>query len=329
MNKYVYKNGNYVVFRGENDNLIKRPFRTNEKLIAEFPDSIDLKITNKCSWGCPFCHESSVSSGKIGDVERIKEVISELPFGIPIEIAVGGGNILDSPKETLEVLRFIKSRGHLPRITINRQDLQHPIPELEEIVSLVDGVGVSLSSLPRPIALVDDWPGAEQYSLRRTLIGDIGGSKLSNRFYYDGCKLVVHIIAGVFPVEDLDDLFRFSDIPILILGYKQWGRAKNNALPESMQEFEKAVKIQMYKARTEYYDYYFRSKIIAFDNLALEQLDIKSALTDSEWNTFYLGDEGSHSMYIDAVEGKFARTSRSEDRVSWDSIRLLDYFKSL
>ena len=70
-------------------------------------------------------------------------------------------------------------------------------------------------------------------------------------------------------------------------------------------------------------------KIIAFDNLALEQLDIKSALTDSEWNTFYLGDECSHSMYIDAVEGKFARTSRSEDRVSWDSIRLLDYFKSL
>ena len=42
-----------------------------------------------------------------------------------------------------------------------------------------------------------------------------------------------------------------------------------------------------------------------------------------------MGNEGSCSMYIDAVEGKFARTSRDSNRVDWDSINLIDFFKSL
>ena len=32
---------------------------------------------------------------------------------------------------------------------------------------------------------------------------------------------------------------------------------------------------------------------------------------------------------IDAVKGEFARTSRSPERVSWNDVKLLDYYASL
>lgn len=96
-----------------------------------------------------------------------------------------------------------------------------------------------------------------------------------------------------------------------------------------MSDFKDKIKQQIYKERTKCYDAFYQGKTLGFDNLALEQLDIKSSLTDQEWNYMYMGNEGTHSMYIDAVKGEFARTSRSEERVSWDSIGLLDYFKSL
>lgn len=59
---------------------------------------------------------------------------------------------------------------------------------------------------------------------------------------------------------------------------------------------------------------------ISFDNLALKQLDVKSLLSEKEWNQFYMGDDGledeqtSASMFVDMVERKFAKNSCSKER---------------
>mgnify|MGYP006935978716 CR=1 FL=1 len=42
---YCYKNGNYIV-NNIGNRLIKRACRLGEELVASFPDSIDLKISN-------------------------------------------------------------------------------------------------------------------------------------------------------------------------------------------------------------------------------------------------------------------------------------------
>lgn len=324
--KVTYKNGNYIVYSA-GGSLIKRPFRTNEELISDFPDSIDLKISNRCPWKCSFCHESSTPEGKIADISKVKEVLSELPEGIPIEIAIGGGDVLETPKETREIINFLNKRGHEPRITVNVQDIFCLTEESRKIIESVGGLGISLTSLPplkkSKYGLID-----EEFSLSATLF-DENLQDWTRRGPFPNTKIIIHIIAGVFPASQLDDLFKYSEFPILILGYKQWGRAKNTALPESLGEFESAIKQQICKQRRKDYSKFYLSKVIGFDNLALEQLDIKSSLTDEEWGVFYMGDEGKHSMYIDAVEGKFARTSRSEKRVSWDDTGLIEYFKSL
>ena len=55
-------------------------------------------------------------------------------------------------------------------------------------------------------------------------------------------------------------------------------------------------------------------EVVSFDNLALEQLKIKNHITKEDWDRFYQGEDGTRTMYIDAVEQKFAKTSTSERR---------------
>ena len=321
-----YKNGNYIATYSSRG-LTKRACKVGTDFIADFPDSIDLKISNRCTWGCPFCHESSIPSGKIFDYDRTIQVLSQLPKA-PIEIAIGGGNILETPVETQKLIYWLINRGFQTRITLNYKDLvgRNIKDEEQTLIESVGGVGVSLPYIPEGVVeLAKNLTIFDYDSVLRTyLFGDLFSSKSINVNHP-----VVHIIAGIFPASQLDDLFKYSSIPILILGYKQWGRAKNTCLPEGIEEFERKIKQQIYRMRTEDYDGFYGKKTIGFDNLALEQLNLKSALTDKEWNRFYLGDEGHHSMYVDAVEETFAKTSRSPERASWNDVGLIEFFKSL
>ena len=50
-------------------------------------------------------------------------------------------------------------------------------------------------------------------------------------------------------------------------------------------------------------------KLVSFDNLAIEQLDVKNKLNEKDWSKFYRGDDGHHTFYVDLVEEKFAKNS--------------------
>jgi hypothetical protein len=56
-------------------------------------------------------------------------------------------------------------------------------------------------------------------------------------------------------------------------------------------------------------------------------LNVKRFFTDEGWNLFFQGDDFTLSMYIDAIEQKFAPTSRSEERKSFNDYSLIDYFQ--
>ena len=50
------------------------------------------------------------------------------------------------------------------------------------------------------------------------------------------------------------------------------------------------------------------------DKLALKQLDVKNLVPQDKWDMFYMGDEGSSTMYVDMVNREFAANSTSETR---------------
>ena len=316
-----YFNGNYLVKTSSYGSAFfgieKRALRVGEELKSEFPDSIDLKISDRCSHGCPFCHESSTKEGKILNLEKTKEILSQLPTK-PIEIAVGGGNVLECLDETEDILGWLVEKGFKTRVTITLKDLMSTgNPSLDDritklLMNKVEGLGVSVTSL-NGIKL-------EKNSVDYFKSGLLDYTDIGKNLRF-GPQAVYHVIAGITPVNDIKWIIENTKGSILVLGYKQWGRAMGTNLPD-MTDLKHYLKNLIQSTQTDL-------KSLGFDNLAIEQLGIKDMVGVEKWKGIYLGDEGTCSMYIDAVKGEFARTSRSPERVSWNDVKLLDYYASL
>ena len=295
-----YINGNYFVqIKGWNKSY--RALRQDDPIFkSDFPDSIDLKITNCCSIGCKYCHESSIPNGKHFNLQNTIKILSELPK-VGIELAIGGGCILEMPENDLiGFLKWCKDNNFLIRATINSKDLldkkKLKFIEKLKLTDRIEAFGIS----------IDD-----PKNCNFEMIEDI--------FLYN--KIVYHIIAGVYPINEIEKLLNKNYRSILILGYKNWGRGEN--FQPKLDNWKKEITRIAYGQRK------MQSCSISFDNLAIEQLGVKDILTQSEWDTYYMGPEFSHSMYVDAVTEVFAPTSRSAQRVKWqDSKGILDYYKN-
>ena len=64
--------------------------------------------------------------------------------------------------------------------------------------------------------------------------------------------------------------------------------------------------------------------MVSFDNLAIEQLDVKRLLSDEEWNEFYMGDDSVFTFYLDLVDGKFAGNSLAPEDERYDILDNID-----
>lgn len=279
-----YQNGNYTV-RIYNDGT-KIRFNDLDYFEPDTVESFDLKITNKCDMGCPMCHENSTPEGEHGDLMNLTFLETLHPY---TEIAIGGGNPLCHP-QLLEFLKYCKGKKFLPSMTINQVHFEKEFDFVEELVKkeLIYGLGISLVSVtPQFIEKVKKFPNA-----------------------------VIHIINGLVSEEQLQ-LLKNNNLKILILGYKEVRRGENlykkeAKVIENKKSMLKNLLPTMVKER------WFN--VISFDNLAINQLDVKSLMSEDAWKVFYMGDDGmdgaltSSTMFIDAVTGKFALNSCSMDR---------------
>lgn len=293
-----YKNGNVMVSIDTNTGTKIRKWEGSQNI--EFPESLDVKITNKCDLNCPYCHENSIPTGKDCDVDLLLDKISNLPKGI--ELAIGGGNPLDHPK-LYELLTKCKSKGYLCSITVNQIHLNKDenFFMLRDMIrkELIHGIGVSLkyeNSMTNNIEYLEKFTD----------------------------NIVIHAIAGINTVGQIDNLVKkLSYVKLLILGYKDFGRGekfikdKESEINKNISEWESKLP-------------HLSSicKVLSFDNLSIQQLNLRNKISEDEWNKKYMGDDFTTSMYVDAVEGKFAPASISKDRVDWNSIGLIEYFKN-
>lgn len=315
-----YFNGNYFVELHSDGTKIKRALRKGEEFSPEFPDSIDLKITDRCDIGCKFCHESSTTAGKKFNLTNTIQLLNKLPK-CGIEVAIGGGDVFTCPSDLSLLVDWLLKNNFSPRLTLNYQSLVRWINTRKDsaiIGSMLSNmsrgaVGISLTDIP------------EDFEDHLGLIYK----------FIDGERVVFHIIAGIFPP---DKILKLKEIvedkscytsKILILGYKSFGRAQGTTV--DLVDWKKSIKQIIYDLRTNYIGTREEEIILGFDNLALEQLDIESSVFKEDWAKLYNGDEFTSSMYVDAVEETFAPTSRSPltEREKWCDYNtsIVDYFK--
>ena len=118
---------------------------------------------------------------------------------------------------------------------------------------------------------------------------------------------VIHVIAGIV-TQDVLAQMAGKNLKILLLGYKDFRRGA-----DMHKSLGKAVDDRIHML----YDLLPTMKekhwfsTISFDNLAIKQLTPARLLPEEDYEQFYMGDDGSHTMYIDAVIKKFAVSSTS------------------
>ena len=153
--EYSYINGNYyVTLNNLTGTKTYRALRRGEELVSKFPDSIDLKITNKCSIGCPFCHESSISEGKSFDLQKTIGILSQLPK-VGIELAIGGGDVTEDSviDDCAALCRWANDNGFVPRLTINSKSLntEEKRKKFHDKLDVVKVFGVSIDRFDKKL----------------------------------------------------------------------------------------------------------------------------------------------------------------------------------
>lgn len=269
-----YNNGNYTVEIYDDGTKIRET--EEETFEASFPENIDIKITNKCLNNCSFCFESSSPEGKHGNL-NVDFIKSLHPY---TELAIGGGNPLSHP-DLHEFLKVLKENKIIANITIRQNDFLNNLELLKYYTDnkLLYGIGVSLiEPTDEFIKEIQQFPNA-----------------------------VIHTIAGLLTKEQLTKFFN-KKLKILILGYKTRGKGENYK-----HEFEKDIFLNIEFLKQNILKLTPLFKVVSFDNLAIEQLELQKQINPKVWEEFYMGDDGKHTMYVDLVKQTFSKNSLSEE----------------
>lgn len=273
-----YKNGNYVVTLLSDGTKIRET--EEDKFIPSFAEGFDMKITDKCDGGCPFCYEGCTPNGRHGDILNYKLLDTLHSY---TELAINGNDL--SHPDLVPFMHKMKEKKIILNMTVNQIHFERHFDTIKEWIDegLIYGLGVSLKEpTDKFINMITQFPNA-----------------------------VIHVINGVVSVRDLS-ILAGHNLKVLILGYKNLRRGESyyeqnddivNALQEDLNKylFPEIIDKNWFK-------------VVSFDNLAIKQLHVQEHLPKEQWEEFYMGDDGNYTFYIDMVDGTFGKNSLAAER---------------
>lgn len=262
-----YQNGNYKVTITA-DGVKTRTLDNGEtEWKPERLENVDLCVSRRCRFGCPMCYNDSKPDGPVASIENISAILNQLPKHT--EVAIGGG-ALSEFKDLPIVLGMCKERELITNITLKQQEFEEMYPTIKawQRQNLVYGVGVSVTDVnARLLGMLTDIEYA-----------------------------VAHVIAG-YHSEDM--IWQLRGVPVLLLGFKNIGRAEDMDMKEKIAKFKDWF--------WNHIDGFYR---VGFDNLSMQQLDAKGHLPKEKFDKAYLGEDGTgFNAYIDAVCFRLWRNS--------------------
>lgn len=267
----IYKNGNFTTKLFSDGTKIRET--EDDEFIPDFAENMDIKISNYCDMGCNFCHEGSTKNGKHGDILNQKFIETLHPYQ---EVALGGGDATSHP-DLIPFLHKLKDRKVIVNMTVNQQHFEQKQELIKKLVDekLIYGLGVSLvNPTDEFISLIQQYPNA-----------------------------VIHVINGILKPSDVE-MLSDKNLKMLILGYKQLRRGG-----EWYSEDHENITVKQMWLKENLGGIINNFKVVSFDNLAIEQLEVQRLMSKEEWDEFYMGDDSEFTYFIDMVEKKFAKNS--------------------
>jgi len=270
-----YKNGNYTVTILSDGTKIRRT--EDDIFIPAFAENCDVKITDRCDGGCEMCYEGCTPTGKHADLLGAKFIDTLHPY---TELALNGNDM--SHPALVPFLGKLKDKKIIANLTVNQVHFERHFDYIKSLVDreLIYGLGISLRKPTTEfIEKVKQFPNA-----------------------------VIHTINGILTPANVEMLMN-KDLKILILGYKMRERGT-----DFFYNHQSEIETNQEWLNSNLTDLPNHFKCVSFDNLAIEQLNVRRLMTEDEWNEFYMGDDGGYTFYIDMVDKKFARNSVSDKR---------------
>ena len=267
-----YQNGNLTTSIYDDGTRIRET--EDDEFIPAFAENVDVHTSDRCNNGCTFCYANCTPNGKFGKLSGWK-FLETLHPGTEMALNLN----FPMPNDFFDMLRYLKSQGVITNVTINQNhfDMHEDIIQQMYDEELIHGLGVSLTYSSRFfIKRMQKYPNA-----------------------------VVHVINGIF--NDVQyDMLKDNGLKILILGYKDVGRGVDY---HNKEDFHiKNNHEWLYDNLSEVIKHF---KVVSFDNLALEQLNVRRLLTDEQWEEFYGGNDGTFTFFVNLVDGYFAKNSLS------------------
>lgn len=268
-----YQNGNLTTSIYDDGTRIRET--DDDEFIPSFAENVDVHTSNRCNNGCQFCYANCTLDGQFGKLSGW-HFLETLHPGTEMALNLN----FPMPSDFFDLLRYLKSQGIITNVTIN----QNHFEAYEDIIKqmydeeLIHGLGISLTRATRVfVEMVQQYPNA-----------------------------VIHVINGIL-AKNQYDILKDNRLKILILGYKDIGRGVEfHSLASDIirQNHE-----WLYDNLSEVIKHF---KVVSFDNLALEQLNVRRLLTDEKWDEFYGGSDGTSTFFINLVDGYFAKNSMSD-----------------
>lgn len=312
---YTYQNGNITVTIHEDGKKI-REWPDNEIPVVERPEQADIKITNYCDLGdvfdpktgklkrrsktCPFCHEASNTIGKHADLKKLWQFISQMGAGK--EYACGGGAPLTHP-DFEWFAQKCKDEGIILNVTNNILHMKRDADKIARYQKeqLIHGLGISYRG-KKSLKLLPE-----------------------NIDYKNVC---FHCILGIDNKEDIKAIQdwcaeRNIKPKILLLGYKIFRNG------EKFFSKDLRNKLDIWKEFWIMWALKNFEGVLAFDNLALEQLELENKIDKHTWQKHYQGIDGTFSFYIDAANETIAGTSTRHETFKIDNLTLQQAFNKI
>lgn len=287
-----YKNGNAsITLSSDGTRVIEYP---DSGIKLDYPLNIDIRVSSRCAFGlnpktgkaiCDFCHESATTDGYSADLDYLyTHVLSGLPAGV--ELAVG---VNEWHEDLLVFLKKCDMSGWIVNVTVNQGHVRRDKQYIDHAITtgLINGLGVSY---------------------REGMI-DIP------KWILDYPNTVVHVIAGLDSIDSVRELSKKGVKKILVLGEKDFGFNLGKV---------KLTTSEHVKWYREVHTLFNSFEVVSFDNLALEQLNIRRFVKN--WEELY---QHEYSFYINAVDGYFAESSRSGKKTEFGRQSIQAYFWSL
>lgn len=259
---------------------------------SHLPELVDLKITDHCHIGCPFCYQASTPQGKHAKCHYIEAVAYALGKMGVFEVACGGGettlyedtNAYGYRIALPEVLHMFKNQGVTPNFTTKLLTWLHDDKVRTKVLEQIGGFAFSVENekdVRRLVEVLNKFPEAR--------------TKASVQ-YIVGCHNSLDRVLSVCGQEA---------IHITLLGLKQVGFAAGFTPTREMDTWVDTFKANQEEHAT---SVSIDTVLAAYSKKRLEEEQVPN------WS--YHIKDGLSSMYIDAVSWYCDRSSYEPDQSS-------------